>query len=130
MNKLNRKLSTGQIYGSGLALILICLLIYIFADKTLFLYFSVAFTILLMVLPAPFKYFGFVWFAIGDLLGFVVSKIILSLVFVSLVIPMSLVKKRKIRKNMHLSFFKDENKDSFFKNRTHKYTNHDFEKPF
>jgi hypothetical protein len=126
---LQRPLNTVQIFGSGLALILLVLLAYLFFHTQAILYIAISLVILLMVWPYPFRYFGYFWFALGEALGFVVSKIILSIVFIILVIPIGLLKRKSIRNNMNLYVFKKADA-SVFKNRDYLFSEKDFEKPF
>lgn len=126
---LKRQLNTAQVYGSGLALILLNLLLYIFLSKTIFLHFSLGFVILLMIWPSPFRYFGLFWFAFGEALGYMVSRIILSIIFLLLVVPIGLLKRRGLRKNMQLNIFKKDT-TSVFRARDYVFSDKDFEKPF
>jgi hypothetical protein len=126
---LKRQLNTNQLFGSGLALILLMLLGYIFLHTQILLYFAVSLVILLMIWPQPFRYFGIFWFAFGEALGFVVSKILLTIVYGLLVIPIGLLKRKSIRHNMQLSVFKKD-ETSVFKSRNYTFSEKDFEKPF
>lgn len=127
--QIKTEFSISQLYGSGLALLLLCLIWFTIArnDKILYLLFGLV--IMLMVWPAPFRYFAIFWFALGDALGFVVSKLLLSLIYLILVVPVGLLVRNRIRKNMQLSAFKRD-MTSAFKNREHTFTAIDFEKPF
>jgi len=124
-----KNISAPQLYGSGLAAILISLILYWFSRHDIWLYFCFGIVILLMLWPAPFRYFAIFWLAFGELLGFFVSRLILSAIYILVVIPVSLFVGRKIRKSMQLSCFKS-NKPSAFKVREHQFTPNDFEKPF
>jgi len=126
---LKKELTIVQIFGSGLALILITLLIFLFSEKMVFLHTAIALTVLLMIWPAPFRYFGIVWFALGEALGFIVSRILLTVIFLFLVIPVAIFKKGSIRRNMNLGQFKIGN-DSVFKNRNHIFDSDDLVRPF
>jgi len=129
MKHLKRNLNTNQIYGSGLALILIMLGLNLYFKERLFAEIALGMVILLMIWPTPFRYFGYFWFAFGESLGYVVSRVILSVVYVVLVIPVGLLKRKPIRRSMQVNAYK-AGTDSLFKNRNHKYTEADFEKPF
>jgi hypothetical protein len=126
---LKRNLSTTQVFGSGLALILLSLLLYIFLENQIFLNISLGLTIFLMIWPAPFKYFGYLWFAFGEALGYVVSRIILSVVYIVLVIPVGLMKRAKISRNMKLNVFKRDTASVFIP-RDYNFSDKDFDKPF
>lgn len=129
MNYFNKEMSISRIYGSGLAAILILLIIFIFTGYDLWLYSSLVLIVLLMIWPSPFRYFGMVWFSFGEILGFVVGKFILTVIYIILVLPVGLLVRKKIRRNMQLSSFKN-NSGSAFKIRNYEYSSGDFEKPF
>ncbi len=129
MNLLKRQLSTAQIYGSGLAFILILLLIYSFTGVKYFLHVSLAVLIILMVWPVPFRYFGLFWFALGELLGYITGRFFMAVIFVLVVIPVSIFKRRSIRKKMNLGA-SDKGVPSFFITRNHRFSAADLIKPF
>lgn len=129
MIKLSRTLSMAQLYGSGLAFILILLILFVFSKINLLLYGAIAVTILLMISPAPFKYFAYIWLAFGELLGLVIGRLILSVIYSVLVVPIGLLKRKSLRSNMHLSLFKKDT-NSVFKERNHTFSENDFYKPF
>lgn len=121
--------SASQLYGSGLAAVLICLIWFAFNRNDFILYLLFGLVILLMVWPAPFRYFAIVWFALGDALGYIVSKLLLSIIYLIVVIPVGLFVKNKIRRRMQLSVFKKD-VSTAFRNREYTYKAIDFEKPF
>lgn len=129
MWRINKHISTEQLYGSGLAAILICLLLYLFFNNILWVYIAIAWVILTMTYTRPVKYFAIIWLAFGEMLGFFVSRLMLTLVFGIIVIPVSLFVRKRIRYNMQLHGF-NAGKNSVFKDRNHVFSNHDFEKPF
>jgi hypothetical protein len=129
MSFFKRDLNTNQIYGSGLALILIGLILYIIYKERIFVDITLGLVILLMIWPSPFKYFGYFWFAFGEALGYIVSRIILSVIFIILVVPVGFLKRAKIRKNMQLNIFKRDT-TSVFKSRDYHFSEKDFDKPF
>ncbi len=129
MLNFRKELSLSQVYGSGLAAVLISLIVYTFTGDDLPLYIALGLIILLMIWPAPFRYFGFVWFSFGEIIGFIVSRLLLSLIYIVLVIPIGLMVRKKIRKNMDLSSFKAGSR-SVLKHRDYVFSSKDFEKPF
>lgn len=129
MIKFHRSLSASQLYGSGLALILILLLLSVFLKSNLFLFIAIGLSILLMISPVPFRIFAYIWFAFGELMSLVVGKLILSVIYLFLVVPIGLIKRKSIRSNMHLSLFK-KGTGSVFKERGHTFCEDDFNKLF
>ena len=124
-----KELSTSQIYGSGLALILIFVLLYLFFDKPIFFYIVGGLTVALLIWPNPFRYFGIFWFALGDILGYVVGRILLTIIFLVVVVPVGLIMRGKLRSNLQLSQFK-ANGNSVFRERGYLFSGKDFSKPF
>ena len=118
-----------QLYGSGFAAILICLLFFMFNRNDLWIYVASGLALLIMIWPLPVRYFAIVWFGIGETLGFFVSRILLTVFYVLLVIPVGLFVRKRIRNNMQLPCFKKET-SSVFKSRNHLFIPDDFTKPF
>lgn len=129
MSFTKRELSTSQIYGSGLALILIMLLISLFGGSKAFVQAAAVLTILLMVWPAPFRYFAIVWFAFAEVLGYITSRILLTVIFLLVVIPVGLMKRGSLRQTLKTGLFK-KGCGSVFVNRNHTFTADDLLKPF
>lgn len=129
MIRLNKELNTAQVYGSGLALILIFILLFMILEVSIFLHIGVALMVALLIWPKPFRYFGILWFAWGDVLGYVVSRIILTLIYFVVVIPVGLIIRKKIRFNMQISQFR-KNNGSVFRTREYLFSEKDFSKPF
>lgn len=129
MSFIKKEFNTSQIYGSGLALLLILLLVYLFGGNKAVIQSALVLTILLMVWPAPFRYFAMVWFALAELLGYIVSRILLAVIFLILVVPVGLLKRGKLRKTLKLGMFK-KGTHSVFISRNHTYAADDLIKPF
>lgn len=66
------------------------------------------------------------WLKLGQFLGTILTKIILALVFYFLVTPLAFL-FRIFNREIYL-FFKDRNRDSFFKDVNIEYRKEDFEK--
>lgn len=49
-------------------------------------------TLLLMIRPELFKFFAALWFGLSELLGTVMSKVVLTLVFILVVTPMAMLR--------------------------------------
>ena len=121
----SKKLSS----DTGMAMVLICLLIGYFTDNVLL--YNIAIPLLLINMIAPICYYplSIIWFGIAEVIGSVMSKIILSLVYLFMVIPVGLVQKLFGKDALMLSKFKKD-KTSVMKTRNYKITPTDFNKPF
>ena len=97
-------------------------------DKTLF---TATFIILLLVLiyPIVFKYLAVIWFGFSHLLGTVMTKILLTIIFFIVVAPVSMIRKLMSKDSMNLKEFKKSTK-SVWIDRHKKITKKDLFKPF
>jgi len=82
-----------QAKDTGMAMVLICLLLGHFGKFPQFLPLSIALLLLTMAWPAAFKPLAWLWFGLSHLLGNVVSRIILTLIFFLLVTPIGLIRR-------------------------------------
>ena len=114
---------------TGLALLLIILLLIFFTEKMVYIYPAMAILILTMTWPRFFAPFSYVWFGFSKVLGEVVSKIILTLVFVLVAMPIGSIRKLLGSDSMKLKQWKKEN-TSYFTDTDHSVTAGDLEKPY
>jgi hypothetical protein len=82
-----------QARDTGMAMVLICLLLAYWGGRPGFLPLAIVLLILTMAWPPAFRPLAVLWFGLSHLLGNVVSKIILSILFWGLVTPMGLVRR-------------------------------------
>lgn len=123
------KLTNKQCSDAGLAAILILLLIGYFSGIELFYKLSIPATILVMIWPKFFYPFGVFWYSLAHLLGNVVSRILLTLIYVVFVVPVGVIRQAIGKDPLQLKRFKkDEN--SMFKDRSHQYISKDLETPY
>lgn len=118
-----------QMVDAGMALALILLLIGLILKQNVFFVITVFVLILTMTIPIFLKPFAFSWFKFSHLLGTISSKILLSIIFFLMVIPIGFVRKIMGYDSLNLNKFKSGS-DSVFKHRDYKFTKKDLEKPF
>jgi hypothetical protein len=82
-----------QAKDTGLAMVLICLLLGYFGKFPKFLPLSIALLLLTMVWPKAFKPLAGLWFGLSQVMGHVVSKIILTLAFFLIVTPIGVIRR-------------------------------------
>jgi hypothetical protein len=87
------RVSRKQATDTGMAMALICMLIGLIGEKTLF--FKVALVVLVvdMAVPAVFKPVATLWLGLSGLLGTVVSRLLLTIVFAVVLTPIGLIRK-------------------------------------
>ncbi|MDP8244430.1 MAG: SxtJ family membrane protein [Candidatus Hinthialibacter antarcticus] len=122
-------LSLGQCKDAGMALCLICLLIGWFGQINGLYAASIIVLLINMTWAGAFKPFAWFWFSLSFVLGTVVSKIILSVLFFVLVVPIAFIRARLGEDPLHLKLWK-QGKESAFKERNITFSKRDVERPF
>jgi len=118
-----------QASDSGMALVLILLICYaVFAIRPLLIA-AIAVLVLDMTVPVIFLPFAKLWFGFSRILGSLMSKLLLGVVFFAVVTPMGLFRRLLGRDTLRLGQFK-KGTVSVFETRDHEYTAADLDKPF
>jgi hypothetical protein len=115
--------------NSGLALVLILLLINIKWKLNWTIGTAVVSILIVMIKPLLIYPFTFIWLNISDLLGKIISKIILAIIFFLFVLPVGYFRKLTGKDNLKLKQFKKSDK-SVFVERDHTFTKDDMLNPF
>ena len=118
-----------QAKDTGMAMVLICLLLGLFSNNILFFKLAIFLLILDMVVPNSFYPLSIVWFGFSRILGSVVSKVILSIVFVFLVTPVGLIRRVLGKDSLRLKDWK-KSSNSVLKIRDHLFVPVDLGKPY
>jgi energy-coupling factor transporter transmembrane protein EcfT len=124
-----RKINLDQAKDTGLAIILILLIIEYVKRPGWLTLCTMAVLILTMTYPAALKPLGRIWFGFSHILGTIVSKIILSLVFFLIVTPIGLVRRISGADPMRNKLWK-KGDDSVLVKRDHHYSSEDLQKPY
>ncbi len=82
-----------QAKDTGMAMVLICLLLGYFGKFPKFLGVSIVLLIITLACPKAFKPLAGLWFGLSHLMGQVVSKIVLTLIFFLVVTPIGLLRR-------------------------------------
>jgi hypothetical protein len=128
--KTHRKtLGSEKCKDAGLALVLICLVGHQIWKLEIFLPLAIIFLIAAMTYPPIFKPFAKLWFALSTGIGTVVSKIILTMLFFALVLPVGLIRRALGKDTMQLKHRK-KGEESVFRVRDHRFTAKDLEHPY
>lgn len=114
---------TGIVFG------LVMLYFGIYSGNSLLLKISFAVFLLAVIIPSIYSFPAIVWFKISDILGFVVSKIVLAVIYLIVVFPVSILRKVFGSDPMMIRNFGKTDSGTWIK-REHEYTNSDFIKPF
>lgn len=123
------KISKDQARDSGMAFVLIMLILGLILENNLFFFLAAGFLLLNMIFPMFFYPFAFVWFGFSAILGSVTSKIILLVIYVAVVLPVALARRLAGKDSLSLRKFKNVG-GSVLISRDHIYQKDDLEKPF
>ena len=129
MKPAQKTLSVEQCKDSGLALVLICLLSFQVWKLSIFMLLAIIFLIVAMSYPPIFKPFARLWFGLSTALGTVVSKVILTVLFFALVLPVGLLRKAMGKDALRIKAWK-KGDESVFKIRDHRFKAEDLQNPY
>lgn len=114
---------------SGLALLLITLLAGLWLKQQFVFRIAFAEGMILLVFPAIFYPFAFLWLNLSEVLGRLMSKLILTVIFVVFVCPVALARKILGIDSLSLRKF-NKNHESVFTERGTNGSLTDFTKPY
>lgn len=123
------KITKDQCKDTGMALVLICLLLVFFGHYRTPLIIGVFLLILTMTAPTLLKSVARIWFGTSHFLGEIASRVILTLLFFTMVMPVGLLRGLLGKDTMRIKIWK-QGKDSVFRTRNHIFSEHDLEKPY
>ena len=123
------KISKKQNVDTGLAILLILLIITFVGNNLLFVKLMLPVLLITMIYPKLLYPFAVVWLSLSKILGTLLSKIILSVIFVIMVIPIGFFRKMLGKDNLKLREFKKD-KTSVFIDRNYLFSAKDLGKPF
>lgn len=124
-----KTISKKQASDSGMAILLILMLIGLFTGNDLYYKISIPVLVMNMVYPMFFYFFAIIWLGFSQILGTFMSKIILSVVFFVILMPVGLFRRIIGKDSLKLKQFK-KGKDGVMLQRNHRFTSNDIVNPF
>lgn len=124
-----RRISRSQARDTGMAMVLICLLLSHFLESDVYIKIAIAALVVNMVFPMFYRYIAVVWLGLSHLIGMVVSRILLTLVFFLIVTPVGLARRLFGIDSLRIRKFK-KGGGSVMHQRDIVFTREDLEKPF
>lgn len=123
------KMGRKKLSDAGMALVLILLLVGFFSKNAL--YYQVAIPVLLLNMAVPRIYFPFawVWYSFSNLMGLGVSRILMTIIYVVLVIPIGVFRRITGKDGLGLGAFRKASV-SVMKHRDHTFVPEDLERPY
>jgi hypothetical protein len=126
---LKRKITRDQSRDTGMAMVLLLLILAASRKREGYLFVAMALHVLNMVKPQIYRPIAVIWLGLSDLLGAVVSRILLSMVFFFVVTPISLLRRLFGKDSLKLRVFK-AGQGSVMVERNHTFVGEDLERPY
>jgi hypothetical protein len=124
------KLTEDQCRDTGMAMVLLLLLLALSPKRQHgYLIAAIAVHVVNMILPQIFRPIAVVWLGFSNLLGEIVPKVLLSIVFFFVVTPIGILRRLIGKDALKLRVFKGS-QDSVMLERNHKFVSQDLERPY
>lgn len=124
-----RKITKDQSRDTGMAVVLLFMLLAISPKRHGLLFVAMALHVLNMTVPTLYRPVAVLWLGLSDLMGAVMSRVLLSLVFFLVVTPIGILRRLSGKDALKLRAFKSS-KDSVMLERNHTFTGKDLESPY
>src|SRR3984957_5962026 len=124
-----KKIAKDQSRDTGMAMVLLCVLAFAARKREGYLIAAIALQVVNMAVPQVFKPVSVVWLGFSELLGAVMSRILLAIVFFAVVTPIAIFRRLVGKDSLKLRAFK-ANKDSVMVERNHTFIGRDLERPY
>ncbi|MGH7782254.1 MAG: SxtJ family membrane protein [Candidatus Binatia bacterium] len=129
MEFLKRKITKDQSRDTGMAMVLLLLIVFISKKREGLLIGAIVMHVLNMTVPQFYRPIAVLWLGLSDLLGAVMSRVLLSIVFFAVVTPIGILRRLAGKDSLKLRAFK-ASKDSVMLERNHTFVGRDLERPF
>jgi hypothetical protein len=124
-----RKITKDQSRDTGMAMVLLLLIVFATRKREGYLIGAMVLHVLNMIVPQVYRPVAVLWLGLSDLLGSVVSKILLSIVFFVVVTPIGILRRLFGKDSLQLRVFK-ASKESVMLERNHTFIGSDLERPY
>jgi len=124
-----RKITKDQSRDTGMAIVLLLLLVDVKLKRNGILFGAIAAHVINMIWPRVYQPLAYFWFGLSDLLGSVMSKVLMAVLFFLVVTPVGLLRRLLGKDSLKLRAFKASNESSLTV-RNHIFTAQDIEKPY
>jgi len=125
----SKSITREQSKDTGLAMMLILLLVGLFSGNILFYKLVIPVLLVVMIVPGWFYPLAILWFGFSHLLGSFMSQVILSVIFFIIVMPVALFRKLIGVDTLRLKQFK-KGSGTVMHIRNHVFVPSDIEKPY
>lgn len=118
-----------QYRDTGMAMVLILLLLALLFEREGYLIGAVCLHVLNMIAPQAYRPVAVVWLGLAHLLGAVMSRVILTAVYLVVVTPIGLVRRMMGIDSLRLKQF-GKSGDSVMHERNHTFSPEDIQRPY
>jgi hypothetical protein len=126
---LRRKITKDESRDTGMAMVLLLLILWLPLNRRELILGALALQALGMSVPQLFRPLAVLWLGLSNLIGEVVSRILMFIVFFVVVTPIGIVRKLSGKDSLKLRTFK-AGKDSVMLTRNHAFSASDLERPY
>jgi len=127
--KKTKEMTKDQSRDTGMAMVLLLVLVYARTRRDGFLWWALILHVLNMIVPRLYAPLAVVWLGFSHVLGTVMSKILLSILFFGVITPIGILRRLSGKDSLKLRNFK-ASKDSALVVRNHVFQGQDIEKPY
>jgi hypothetical protein len=129
MTFLKRKITKDRSRDTGMAMVLLFLLLFVARKREGWLFVATGLHVLNMMVPQIYRPIAVLWLGFSDLLGAVVPKVMLGSLFFLVVTPIGLFRRMLGKDALRLRVFKGGD-GSVMLQRNHLFVAQDLEKPY
>jgi hypothetical protein len=129
MEFLGGKMTKDQSRDTGMAMVLLVLIFYVKTRRDGYLWAAVALHVVNMIVPRIYAPVAILWLGLSHVLGTVMSKILLSILFFGLVTPIGLLRRLLGKDSLKLNAFKASHESAMLV-KNHLFVGSDIEKPY
>ncbi len=129
MSVLQSKITPIQCRDTALAFAFLSLLIWFFVRETFLVYTCMGIVLLAMIWPSSMIWPARLWFGFSHIIGTFMSKVLLSIIYGLIVMPVAMVRRLLGKDSMHRKAYKSD-QGSAFVVREHTFTKDDMEHPY
>lgn len=128
MNTFTAKITPTQCRDTALALAFLAMLIWYFTREAAFAYTTMAVLLLAMLWPSSMIWPARLWYGLAHALGAVMSRILLSVIYLTIVLPVALLRRLIGKDSMRLRAWRG--KGTAFVTRGHTFVKDDLANPY
>lgn len=124
-----QSMTRDQSRDTGMAMVLLALLIFLKTRRSGFVYAAMLLQVADMIVPRVYAPVAVVWLGLAEILGTVMSRVLLSILFFGLVTPIGILRRLFGKDSLKLRAFK-ASEESAMTVRNHVFVGQDLERPY